>query len=82
MADFEFYDIDNKKWIHKKTPSSFFPADWNKATLLMEIKHAYDNANFNIDNGKIKSKTYSNIEVELYVKDGKLITIYPLVESL
>jgi hypothetical protein len=82
LADFEFYDMDNKKWIHKKTPSSFFPADWNIATFLMEIKYAYDNANFNIDNGKIKSKTYSNIEVELYVKNGKLITIYPLVESL
>ncbi|MBT0606786.1 EndoU domain-containing protein [Aequorivita echinoideorum] len=79
-AKFEFYDVRTKKWIEKKTASTFFPLNWNLATLLMECKFAFDRLNEeDLNDGKIKSVTQSNIEVEMIIKNGKLKSLYPLI---
>jgi hypothetical protein len=79
-ARFEFYDVRTKKWIEKKTPSTFFPKNWNLATLLMECKYAFDRLRTeDLNDGKIKSITASNIEVEIVIKNGKLKSLYPII---
>ena len=79
-ARFEFYDVRTKKWIQKRESSTFFPKNWNLATLLMECKFAFDKINEkDLKNGKIKSSTESNIEVEMIIKNGTLKSLYPLI---
>ena len=80
MARFEFYNVRTNKWIEKKTPSTFFPKNWNLATLLMECKFAFDKLQVSdLSDTKIKSITKSNIEVEMIIKNGKLKSLYPLI---
>lgn len=79
-AIFEFYDVRTKNWIVKKTPSTFFPKKWNLATLLMECKFAFDRLKpEDLTDGKVRSITQSNIEVEMIIKNGKLKSLYPLL---
>ncbi|MCK0132672.1 EndoU domain-containing protein [Flavobacteriaceae bacterium F08102] len=79
-ARFEFYDVKTKKWIEKRAASTFFPKDWNLATLLMECKFAFDKLNEkDLINSKIKSLTESNIAVEIIIRNGKLKSLYPLI---
>jgi hypothetical protein len=79
-ARFEFYDSRTKKWIEKKAASTFFPKEWNLATLLMECKFAFDKIDEeNLKDGKTKSITKSNIEVEIIIKNGILKSLYPLI---
>ena len=79
-SKFEFYDVRTKKWIEKKAPSTFFPKNWNLADLLMECKFAFDRLKAeDLIDGKIKSVTHSNIEVEMIIKNGKLKSLYPLI---
>ncbi|WP_272024137.1 EndoU domain-containing protein [Olleya namhaensis] len=79
-AKFEFFDSKTKEWIEKKSASTFFPKNWNLATLLMECKFAFDRINeSNLKDGKIKSITKSNIEVEMIIKNGILKSLYPLI---
>ncbi|MEL0454591.1 EndoU domain-containing protein [Flavobacteriaceae bacterium SZ-1-7] len=79
-AKFEFYDVRTKKWIVKKIPSTFFPKNWNLATLLMECKFAFDRLKAeNLIDGKVKSVTQSKIEVEMIIKNGKLKSLYPII---
>jgi len=79
-ARFEFYDVRTKKWIEKKIPSTFFPKKWNLATLLMECKFAFDRLKADdLKDGIIKSITESNIEVEIIIKNGKLVSLYPII---
>ncbi len=79
-AKFEFFDSKTKEWIEKKSASTFFPKNWNLATLLMECKFAFDRINeSDLKDGKIKSITKSNIEVEMIIKNGILKSLYPLI---
>jgi len=79
-ARFEFYDVRTEKWIEKRAASTFFPKDWNLATLLMECKFAFDKINDeDLKEGKIKSITKSNIEIVMIVKNGILKSLYPLL---
>jgi len=79
-ARFEFFDAKTEKWIEKNKASTFFPKDWNLATLLMECKFAFDRIiNDDLKKGKIKSVTKSNIEIEMIIKNGKLKSLYPLI---
>jgi hypothetical protein len=79
-ARFEFYNVKTKKWIEKRVASTFFPKDWNLATLLMECEFAFDKLNEkDLTKSKIKSTTKSNIEVEIIMRDGKLKSLYPLI---
>ncbi|WP_372758025.1 EndoU domain-containing protein [Mariniflexile sp.] len=79
-ARFEFYDSRTKKWIEKRKPSTFFPQNWNLATLLMECKFAFDRIDeTDLKDGKIRSITKSNIEVEIIIKNGILKSLYPLI---
>jgi hypothetical protein len=79
-AKFEFYDSKTGKWIVKKNESTFFPKDWNLATLLMECKFAFDRIKKGeFKDGKIKSITKSNIEIEMVITNGKLKSLYPLI---
>jgi hypothetical protein len=79
-AEFEFYDKKTDKWIRKRVPSTFFPKHWNLATLLMECKFAFDKINEpELKDGKLKSITKSNIEVEIIIKNGILKSLYPLI---
>ncbi len=69
QARFQFYDVRTKKWIERRVSSTFFPRNWNLATLLMECKFAFDKLNEkDLKDGKIKSLTQSNIEVEMIKK--------------
>ena len=79
-ARFEFYDSRTEKWIEKRNPSTFFPENWNLATLLMESKFAFDRLKAeDLKDGKIKSITQSNIVVEIIIKNGKLKSLYPII---
>jgi hypothetical protein len=79
-ARFEFYDFNTKTWVEKKTPSTFFPQSWDLSTLLMEIKFALEKIDpKSFKDGKIKSITKSNIEIEIVIKNGVLKSLYPLI---
>ena len=79
-ATFEFLDNRTEKWISKKSSSTFFPRSWNIARLLMECKFAFDRLeNDKLIDGKIKSITESNIEVEIIIRNGQLKSLYPLM---
>ena len=79
-AKFEYFDTRTKKWIEKKSASTFFPKNWSLTTLIMECKFAFDKINeSDLKDGKIKSTTKSNIEIEIIIKNGDLKSLYPLI---
>ena len=79
-AEFEYFDFKSNKWIKKKGASTFFPKNWILSTLLMECKFAFDKINNgNLDDGKYKSFTKSNIPVSIIIKNGKIKSLYPLL---
>lgn len=79
-AKFDFYDMKREKWIKKKKPSTFFPMDWDLATLLMECKYAFDKLNsVDLKDENFTSVTKSNIEVVIVIRGGKLKSLYPLI---
>ncbi len=81
QAKIEFFNIDSQKWILKDKPSTFFPKHWNFANLLEECDLAYRNREkVNDSDHKFRSKTLSNVPVEIIFNKGKMISIYPLLQ--
>lgn len=81
-AKIEFLNPENRKWIEKEKPSTFFPIDWTLNTLFHECLFAV--------NKKVKrtggeniydSYTKSGIEVEIIIKQGTLKSIYPIIQK-
>lgn len=80
-AEIEFFDKKAKIWIKKDTPSTFFPPNWSIHQLFHECIYAVDNKEEKIhSNNVFTSKTASGINVEIICYNGKLKSIYPLLE--
>jgi len=71
---------ENNKRIIKK--STFFPVFWNKTILFDECEFAVENMK-KVENSECKyySKTRSGVPVEIIKRNGKLVTIYPLISG-
>ncbi|MBA4746270.1 MAG: EndoU domain-containing protein [Muricauda sp.] len=79
-AEFEYYNSSTKKWIKKRSSSTFFPRTWQRGKLLQECQNAYDLIKGSKpNNGIVLSKTSEGIEVEIVFKEGALKSIYPLI---
>ena len=58
--------------------STFFPDSWSKSRVQMEINAAYINALFNGNkNGLLVGKSSTGFPIEMYVRDGEIVTAYP-----
>ncbi len=79
-AKIDFYDTKSKKWIQKNNPSSFFPTEWSKGDLVIELNHAYLNKTKIVGSKNLyKAKTLSNINVEIVIVNEKVKSIYPII---
>lgn len=72
-----FFDKSKKNWFEKQ--STFFPKKWNHTQLWHECNHAIDymKPHKNSQN-KFYSTTFTGVPVEIVIKEGLLVTIYPL----
>jgi len=58
--------------------STFFPDGWSKSRVRAEIDAAYINALVNGNkNGLIVGKSSNGYPIEMYVRNGELVTAYP-----
>lgn len=79
-AMIEAYDSRTEKWKIKEKPSSFFPKEWDRTTLLDELNFAYKNKTLKIDTNNIfESITRSGVGVVFVIENEKLKTIYPVL---
>ena len=74
--------IDSRGDVHKKADgSTFFPDSWSPGTVKKEIITAlYKALKKGNYNGKVVEKGIRGIKVEMRIKDGKIITAYPLLK--
>ncbi|WP_166966313.1 EndoU domain-containing protein [Yeosuana marina] len=81
-AKIEFYDKNTNRWIPKKTSSTFFPKTWIPTTLFNECDFANSNKVKNEETDYVYfSKTLSGIPVKIIIIEGKLISIYPIIQG-
>lgn len=74
----EVYSKKRKEWFEKE--STFFPIHWTLSQLFEECDYAFQNK---VKNGTFlyKSFTKSGIPVRMIIKQGILVTIYPIHNS-
>ncbi|TKK69423.1 hypothetical protein FC093_08275 [Ilyomonas limi] len=70
----------NNAWIEKEKPSTFFPKDWSKSQLLLEITEAYENKQM-ITPAKAIGITFNSIKVVFSIKGAKVFLVYPEYEE-
>lgn len=71
---------ENGEWIRKHRPTTFFPKDWTAAKTIAEIMYAEKNKIQRTGEGNIfDSNTRCGIKVEIIIKNGKRITVYPVI---
>lgn len=80
-AEIEFFDKKTDMWIRKSNPTTFFPINWSIHQLFYECLHAVNNKQKKIDSKNVyNSKTKSGIKVEIICINGKIKSLYPLLE--
>ena len=69
------------KWVKKEKVTTLFPEDWNIERVFLECHHAYiKREKSKIGDTKYNSITPSGIRVEIIIDNGKLKSIYPLLD--
>lgn len=63
--------------VPKGPKSTFFPKEWTPQQVIDSVNEAYNNK-VNIKNNKYIGKTSSGMEVELILRNDKIISAYPI----
>ncbi|HDR0997142.1 EndoU domain-containing protein [Pasteurella multocida] len=60
--------------------STMFPRTWTEDRLKVELAHAFKHAE-NIKGNIWRGETKSGVKVQWFVEDGKITTVYPIVNK-
>ncbi len=60
--------------------STMFPRTWTEDRLKVELEHAFKHAE-NIKGNIWRGETKSGVKVQWFVEDGKITTVYPIVNK-
>lgn len=80
LARISVYDTEKNLWVVKEKPSNFFPNHWSLQKLFEELNLAFQNK-IHSEGNVYYGFTSENIKVKIVIKDGKGLTMFPLINS-